>query len=239
MLRPFCFVLRTTTDMLTVLAAWLLGVLQGMRHALEPDHVAAVSTLVAEQRSVRASALYAAAWGLGHAFVLLLVGGVLLALRTALPDRLMNAFELVVGLMLVVLGLQALGRAAGRRGRQHLSRHHALGADHVHVGKWTMAKRPLLVGAVHGLAGSGALAALVMAKLPSWLDGVLFMALFGAGATLGMAMLAGIAGAPLARLARTPRGTPVMLALSGALSLVLGVAWGVSAAVRAVGGASQ
>jgi hypothetical protein len=71
-----------------------------------------------------------------------------------------------------------------------------------------------------------------MAKLSSLLEGVLFMALFGAGAMLGMGLLAGIAGAPLARLARAPRGRPVMLALSGSLSLGLGVAWGWSAALR-------
>lgn len=211
--------------MFTVLAALLLGIVQGMRHALEPDHLAAVSTMVAEQRSVRASAVYAAAWGVGHALVLLLVGGVLLALRGAVPERLANVFELIVGLMLVALGVRALRQAfAGR----------VEGCGHVHprVPGFALARRPLIVGAVHGLAGSGALAALVMAKLSSLFQGVLYMALFGAGATLGMAVVAGIAGAPLAWLARAPEGRPVMLALSGSLSLGLGVAWGWSAALQ-------
>ena len=105
-------------------------------------------------------------------------------------------------------------------------------AEHLHVRRFTLAKRPLFVGIVHGLAGSGALAALVLPKLSSMIHGVVFMALYGLGAMLGMAILAGVLGGPLARLARTKRGLPAVLAVSGVLSLGLGLVWGATAMLR-------
>src|SRR5207253_10241601 len=77
---------------------------------------------------------------------------------------------------------------------------HAGAAPHVHVGEWTLAKRPLLVGAVHGLAGSGALTALVLATLTSTAARITYMTLFGFGSTLGMAILSGLLGWPLAKI---------------------------------------
>ncbi|MFO0663075.1 MAG: hypothetical protein U0174_03940 [Polyangiaceae bacterium] len=230
--------------MVSVLLGWLLGIAQGLRHAFEPDHLAAVSTMVAEQKSARASVSYATAWGAGHALVLTVVGGLLFFLRTEMPVRLGNVFELLVGLMLVVLGARALRQAIreGKKAGLHVPLHthaggaivheHAGAAEHVHLSRFTFARRPLFVGVVHGLAGSGALTALVLPKLSSMMHGVVFMALYGFGAMLGMAVLAGLLGAPLARLARTKRGLPTLLAVSGGLSLVLGVVWGSSAFLR-------
>jgi hypothetical protein len=216
---------------------WLgcaLGLTQGVRHAFEPDHLAAVSTMVAEQRSARASAAYAAFWGAGHALVLLVVAGSLFALRRQMPDELARAFELVVAVVLVALGLRALRAAvrAGRNGPASLHRHrgrahvHAGVSDHVHVWSWTVARRPLLVGLVHGLAGSGALTALVAAAQPSAPVALAFMALYGTGAMLGMALLASVAGVPLAHAMHTRWGAPVLLGASGAMSFVFGLVWG-------------
>lgn len=223
--------------MLTTLLGLLWGLAQGMRHALEPDHLAAVSTLVAERRTARSAASYAVAWGLGHAMVLLAFGGALLVVQAHLPGRVAAAFELVVAVMLVVLGLRALRRAIVHGAGapvEHLHRHgahaHAGPADHVHVRGFTLARRPLVVGCIHGLAGSGALAALVMPQMKSVALGLLYMTVYGGGAALGMAMLAGVVGLPLARIVRTRRGVPVLLGTTGALSLLLGIAWGVAAA---------
>ena len=223
--------------MLTTLLGLLWGLAQGMRHALEPDHLAAVSTLVAERRTARSAASYAVAWGLGHALVLLAFGGALLVVQAHLPERVAAAFELVVAVMLVVLGVRALRRAivhGGGEPVEHVHRHgahtHAGPADHVHVRGFTLARRPLVVGCIHGLAGSGALAALVMPQMKSVALGLLYMTVYGGGAALGMAMLAGVAGVPLARIVRTRRGVPVLLGTTGALSLLLGIAWGIAAA---------
>ncbi|HEX8954430.1 MAG TPA: urease accessory protein UreH, partial [Polyangia bacterium] len=90
---------------------WLLGMLLGMRHALEPDHLAAVSTLVASERSARRGALLGMYWGIGHSVALFAVGGVLAALHRQMPARAADAFELAVAVMLVALGVRAM-RAA-------------------------------------------------------------------------------------------------------------------------------
>ena len=139
--------------------------------------------------------------------------------------------------MLVGLGLRAIYQAArqGADGPPHLHHHgrlvhlHPGVPAHVHIGRWTLARRPLLVGAVHGLAGSGALTALVLATLPSTAARLTYMALFGLGSTVGMAALSGMLGWPLGRLAHHPilaRG--VSLAV-GCVSTALGVVVGLSA----------
>jgi hypothetical protein len=96
----------------------------------------------------------------------------------------------------------------------------------VHVGRWTLARRPLMVGAVHGLAGSGALTALVLATLSSTTARITYMALFGVGSTLGMAALSGLLGWPIARMG-THHGVARAMSLAiGCLSIVLGLVWG-------------
>src|SRR5438105_1111686 len=97
--------------MLSLLTGWSLGVLLGARHALEPDHLAAVSTLVAERPTTRGAALLGAAWGLGHTSALLVAGGLLLSLRTRMPAALADVFELAVAVMLLLLGARALRNA--------------------------------------------------------------------------------------------------------------------------------
>jgi hypothetical protein len=202
--------------MSTLWMGYLLGLTQGVRHALEPDHLAAVSTVVAEQRSARASVAYAACWGLGHALVLLALGGALFVLRRRLPPPVESSFELGVAVMLVALGIRALRRAFGpRTGGSPGPRRHGPGLP-----------RPLLIGVAHGLAGSGALTAIVASTYPSAAGGLFFMALYGLGASAGMALLAGIAGVPLARAMRTRRGPSLLLGITGAVSLVVGLAWG-------------
>lgn len=220
--------------MWTIWMGTLLGLAQGLRHAFEPDHLAAVSTVVAEQRSARASAFYAACWGIGHAAMLLVVGGALYALRREMPGHVASALELAVAAMLVALGVRAIVQAvrAGRRGALVPHRHggevhtHAAPADHVHLRGWTLATRPLLIGVVHGLAGSGALTALVAASFPSAGGGFLFILVYGLGAMIGMALLGGFAGLPLARVMRTRFGAAAVLGAAGSLSLAMGLVWG-------------
>src|SRR5215475_179274 len=122
-----------------------LGSLLGMRHALEPDHLAAVTTLVTEERSSYKAALLGACWGLGHTFTLILVGAVLVVLRAEMPARVADLFEFFVALMLVGLGVRAIYQAArqGGTGPVHAHHHgrlvhaHHTGAAHIHIGMWT------------------------------------------------------------------------------------------------------
>jgi High-affinity nickel-transport protein len=211
-----------------------LGSLLGMRHALEPDHLAAVSTLVSEERSSYQAALLGACWGLGHTLALVAAGAVLVVLRAEMPSRVADLFELFVAVMLIALGVRAIYHAArqGRSGPVHAHQHrgrvhaHASGAAHVHIGTWTLAVRPLIVGAVHGLAGSGALTALVLATLPTTSAQLAYMALFGLGSTIGMAALSGLLGWPLARLGANRTLARMISMTVGVVSTGLGIVWG-------------
>jgi cytochrome bd-type quinol oxidase subunit 1 len=211
----------------------LLGVVLGIRHAFEPDHLAAVSTLVGEERGARRAAMLGALWGLGHAAALLIVGVVLGLAEARMPDRLSDLFELAVACMLVVLGVRALRRAARDGGSGQLHRHthghllhaHVAPEEHVHFWRWTFARRSLIVGVVHGLAGSGSLTALVVANLPSTSARLAYVVLFGAGSIGGMALLSGVAGWPLRKLARHPWAIRSVAAGTGLVSIAVGATW--------------
>jgi high-affinity nickel-transport protein len=211
-----------------------LGSLLGMRHALEPDHLAAVTTMVSRERSSVRAALLGAWWGIGHTLALLVVGAALVIVRAELPAAISDAFELAVALMLIVLGIRSVQVAALQApgGPRHLHRHglivhsHPAVPAHVHIGSWTFAKRPLLVGAVHGLAGSGALTALVLATLPTTGSRLMYVLLFGIGSTLGMAALSGLLGWPLARLGAHHRVARTISVAVGCVSIVIGIMWG-------------
>ena len=134
------------------------GSLLGMRHALEPDHLAAVSTLVSRERSSVKGAFLGVCWGLGHTAGLIAVGAVLVFLRAELPVRMADFFELLVAVMLIVLVSRALLQAVRQGQPSHLHNHafavhrHSGLPSHVHIGTGTLARRPLIIGAIHGLA---------------------------------------------------------------------------------------
>jgi hypothetical protein len=224
--------------MTVTLGALVFGLLVGARHAFEPDHLAAVGTLVADARGPLRAAWLGAAWGLGHTFALGVVACALALLGAALPADVERLLELGVAAMLIVLGVRGLVAAfrSGRRGPVHAHAHgdhlHAhAGADaHVHVAGRTLAIRPFVVGVVHGLAGSGALTALATAAFPDVRARLLYVLLFGAGSVLGMAALSGLAGFPLARLARSPRTHRAFSLAVALLAVATGLAWGVRAA---------
>lgn len=222
--------------MVITLSALAFGLVRGMSHALEPDHLAALSTLVAETGGrPRAGLLLGAAWGAGHTITLVFVGGLLMLLRGTMPDSVSTFLELLVALMLVGLGVQSIVRAIreGGRGRFQVHSHngaehaHTSGGPHIHVFSWPVARRPLMVGLMHGLAGSGALTAAVVAELPSWTSALVYMLLFGVGSTFGMALLSGALGVPLSKAVTSPRGSAYIMAATGVLSCLLGVFWAV------------
>ena len=217
-----------------------LGSLLGMRHALEPDHLVAVSTLVTGERGGYKAALIGAWWGVGHTLSLFVVGAVLILLRAEMTTRVAAAFEFCVALILVGLGGCAIYRAAlqDSAGPSHVHQHgpvvrrHVGIPAHVHVGRWTLARRPLLVGAVHGLAGSGALTVLVLTTLPTTASRLMYISLFGLGSTFGMAALSALLGWPLARL-HAHQGIARAISLAvGCFSIALGIAWSHALIVR-------
>lgn len=227
---------------LDVLTSSGFGSLLGMRHALEPDHLAAVSTLIGRERNGLRAAWLGVCWGLGHTASLVVVGAALLVLRMELPTRMADAFEMLVAVMLITLGVRAMVLAV-REGRPAHSHHHSFAMHqhsgmpaHLHIGTWTLARRPLVIGAIHGLAGSGALTALVLTTLPTNAARLTYMALFGLGSTLGMAALSGLLGWPIARFGTRPGVARALSLTVGAVSVVLGIFWGYPLLGRIVSG---
>jgi ABC-type nickel/cobalt efflux system permease component RcnA len=199
-----------------------LGLVFGLKHATEVDHVVAVSAIVSEHRSVLRSALVGGLWGAGHTAALTIVGVFVLVFRVAIPLRVANWLEFAVALMIIALGVLALARVLRKRPDVHLHRHRHNGQAHVHLHfheqgtehasvtpsdsstsfhSHAIARlgfKPLLVGAMHGLAGSAALTLLVLTQVQSVSLGFFYLALFGIGSTLGMLLMSGLIGLPFA-----------------------------------------
>jgi nitrile hydratase accessory protein len=199
-----------------------LGALLGLRHALEPDHLAAVSTLLTGERNTRKAAWLGVYWGIGHMLTLLVAGTLLVVLRTDMPAIAADLLGWAVVLLLVAFGFRAIALSTGPA---------PVGATHSHVHGarsapgWTLARRPMMVGMVHGLAGSGALTALITATIPSTASRLIYLLLFGVGSTCGMAALSGLMGWPIARVGThgaVARGVSVAV---GSISIMLGLYW--------------
>ncbi len=172
------------------------GFLLGLRHALDADHLAAVSTVLAQRPSLRASSAVGLWWGGGHTLTLLIVGSVVLALGIHIPPQFELIAESGVGVLLIVLG----GSLAVKLCREcwHLHRHHHNGDAHVHLHShqrqddhrhrhWmTNLVRPLCIGMAHGLAGSAALMLIILATTQELGPGLLSIAVFGVGSIAGM-----------------------------------------------------
>ncbi len=205
--------------MLSVVTGAVAGLALGVRHAFEPDHLAAVSTMVAERPGARRGLFLGAAWGVGHTTALFAVATVLALCEVRLPARLADAFELAVAAMLLTLGVRAMVRGLGS------------GQVAARPAAPRVGRRSLVVGLVHGLAGSGALTALVLANLSSTSARLGYVALFGLGSIVGMALLSSLAGWPLERLQRARR-LRLVSAAAGAIAATLGVAWAVPILAR-------
>jgi high-affinity nickel-transport protein len=247
--------------MTNVLAIAALGFFLGMRHATDPDHVIAVSTIVARQRNAKSAALIGAVWGVGHTLTIVVVGGGIILLGWVIPTRVGLSMELSVGLMLIVLGLMNLTGVLGRitesltplgthPGHPHSHAHqhgdyvHAHPHGHEpdshphtpeqtpvgwldrHLGALSVYQlvRPLVVGVVHGLAGSAAVALLVLTTIrdPGW--GILYLLVFGSGTIVGMLLITAVIALPIAysgtRFVRLNHGLRIA---SGLISLGFGL----------------
>lgn len=207
-----------------------LGMLIGMRHALEPDHLAAVATMASTSKNPCKTARIGFFWGMGH--TLALVGVTLLVAATGLvlPETLTLRFEQLVACMLIGLGSWSIYQALFKPFRHPPGHHehHISGPDaHVHLGPWTFAGRPLLVGLLHGLAGSGALTVSILVTVPSAAGQIAYAGAFGLGSTLGMALLSGMLGVPVARLMQRPMVGRGLQAVAGLIALGVGVMWGI------------
>ncbi|MFZ3213393.1 MAG: high-affinity nickel-transport family protein [Terriglobales bacterium] len=205
-------------ELLTILA---VGFFLGMRHATDPDHVIAVSTIVSRERSVRAAMLIGAFWGLGHTMTILGVGSAIVLFNLVIPPRLGVSMELCVGLMLILLGVLSLSGfrrfLGGKAGADRMHSHPHSHGDYVHAHPHQhepdrhphspeqtplarldrtfgslrpyQAVRPLMIGVVHGLAGSAAIALLVLATIRNSRWAIGYLLIFGIGTMAGMMLI--------------------------------------------------
>ncbi|MBV9201899.1 MAG: sulfite exporter TauE/SafE family protein [Alphaproteobacteria bacterium] len=247
--------------MVAVLSLTMLGFFLGMRHATDPDHVIAVSTIVTRQPTIRAALLIGSLWGVGHTLTIVVVGGAIVLFTIVIPPRVGLSMEMAVALMLIVLGmwnltgiLEHIGGfrlpSVGGTGplRAHWHDHDDYVHSHVlsrgserhehHDDRTSVAWldrqvgglgiyqviRPLIVGLVHGLAGSAAVALLVLAliKNPWW--AMAYLVLFGIGTIAGMMLITTAIGAVVAYASRRSLQVERWLRLaSGLLSLGFGL----------------
>jgi ABC-type nickel/cobalt efflux system permease component RcnA len=244
-----------------VLALLGLGLMFGLKHATEVDHVVAVSTIVSEHRNVLRSALVGGLWGAGHTASLVIIGFLVLVFRVTIPLRVANWLEFGVALMIIALGVLAVLRVLRKRPDVHLHRHSHDGQSHVHIhfhehgtehrpaatshqlsetkpsshshAISQVGFKPLLVGAMHGLAGSAALTLLVLTQIQSVLLGLFYLALFGIGSTVGMLLMSGMIGLPFVLSGRrlTSINYGVQTA-AGCLSIAFGLWYAYATAFR-------
>ena len=177
-------------------AIWGLGFLLGLRHALDADHLAAVSTVLAERPSLRASSAVGFWWGIGHTITLLIVGAVVLALDIHIPEEFELIAESGVGLLLVILGVNLAVKLYRDRWHVHAHTHdntahvhfhsHHRHEDHRHQHWLSASVRPLCIGMAHGLAGSAALMLIILASTQDLGAGLLSIIIFGLGSIVGM-----------------------------------------------------
>ncbi len=192
-----------------------LGFLLGMRHAIEADHVAAVASLATRSNSVWQVIKQGAAWGLGHTLTLFLFGSIVLFVANIVPEHIVKGIEFAVGIMLIFLGGDVLWRMMRERvhfhshshedGKRHFHAHSHRGEpaaqhnpeSHHHNHPEGFPIRALLVGLMHGMAGSAALILLTLQTLTSpWL-GLVYIAIFGVGSIFGMGLFSFVIAIPM------------------------------------------
>ncbi len=226
-----------TTSTLSIL---FFGFILGLKHAVEADHITAVSTIVTDRRSPWGSAIVGGVWGLGHTIALLAVGIFVLLLDFQVSERLETVLEMGVGVMLVFLGLGVLMKIV-RGGTLHLHQHEHGGRPHVHPHLHehshgdedaelqthhglSLSPRPLIIGLIHGLAGSAGLMLLMLPTIDSRSLGLLYIVIFGIGSIGGMMLMSFAIGIPLHFTAsRFDRVNILMRCFAGVLSFVLGL----------------
>lgn len=210
---------------MTLLAILALGFLLGVRHATDSDHVVTVTTIVARARSPLAALSIGALWGLGHTATILTVGGAIIVFGWVIPPRLGLSLEMSAAVMLIVLGAMNLSSALSGVGAGALHSHPS-GSRASGLRAWRAggSLRPLAVGMVHGLAGSAAIALLVLASIKTAHLGLVYLAVFGTGTVAGMMLLTLAMSLPIRALAsRFTNAGQLMGRVTGLVSIAFGL----------------
>ncbi|WP_394234475.1 sulfite exporter TauE/SafE family protein [Niallia oryzisoli] len=203
-----------------------LGFILGIKHAIEPDHVIAVSTIASKSKKLWHSSLAGVFWGIGHTLTLFIVGIIVILMKGEIPEKLAMSLEFLVGIMLVYLGVKTIISFKNVHVHQHqhdgelhkhVHSHQNSGEhDHQHEHKKASYVKSMLIGLVHGLAGSGAMVLLTMSTVKNVGEAAIYIFIFGAGTVIGMLFFTTIIGIPF-----------VLSKKRGNISGTLGIATGV------------
>ena len=193
---------------LSIVSIIVFGFLLGLKHAVEVDHLAAVSTIVAERKSIFTSAIIGGFWGIGHTIALLAACSLVVFLKFQISASLEAKLETLVGVMLVLLGLNAL-RKLWKNERIHIHLHQHDGHQHTHIHAhqnekaeethhfMKLSPRSIFIGMLHGLAGSAGLMLLILPTIKSPFFALLYILIFGVGSIGGMMLMSLILGLPV------------------------------------------
>ncbi len=194
------------TPQLSTFSVLVIGFVLGLQHAVEADHLAAVSTIVSEKKNLWMASLVGGMWGIGHTISLFAVGALVIFLKLQISDSVETRLEAIVGGMLVLLGINALRKLlTAETIHVHTHEHGAREHVHIHTHKSEQAEashhrfsaRSIAIGMVHGLAGSAALMLLVVPTIPSPVLALVYILIFGIGSIGGMMAMSFLVGLPL------------------------------------------
>ncbi|EHL75913.1 sulfite exporter TauE/SafE family protein [Bacillus smithii] len=209
-------------DQVDLLSVLTLGFVLGIKHAMEPDHVIAVSTIVCQSKKLWRSSLAGVFWGIGHTSTLLIFGMTIILMKKKISQEWSMSLEFLVGIILVYFGISAILSLKKTHEHSHSRLH--LHTDHpIYTYKGIPYVKSLFIGIIHGLAGSAAMVLLTMSTVEKAWEGLLYILFFGAGTVLGMLCFTTLIGIPFTLSARKIRIHNAFIQITGFISTVFGI----------------
>ncbi|MFJ8069228.1 urease accessory protein UreH [Peribacillus sp. NPDC096447] len=194
---------------MSLLLVLAIGFVLGIKHALEPDHIIAVSTIASQSKKIWKSSLAGVFWGIGHTLTLLVFGVILILLKNEIPEAWAMSLEFLVGIMLVYLGITTI--FSWKQTKRH-----------DHTGRTTYLKS-MLVGIVHGLAGSAAMVLLTLSTIDAAWQGAIYIIIFGVGTCIGMLLFTTILSIPFVTSSSSKKVNRLLIRLTGVISTLFGI----------------
>jgi sulfite exporter TauE/SafE len=204
---------------LTILA---LGFVMGIKHAIEPDHVIAVSTIASQSKKLSRSSLAGVFWGIGHTATLLIVGIILLVMKGEIPEKWAMSLEFLVGIMLVYLGITTI-TSFKKMHVHHTKQDRAANHNQENQPEIQSYIKSTIIGLVHGLAGSGAIVLLTMSTVNSVLESAIYILIFGLGTVFGMLFFTTILGIGFIFSTKRVSVNKTLTQITGVISTVFGI----------------
>ncbi|WP_020062538.1 HoxN/HupN/NixA family nickel/cobalt transporter [Bacillus sp. 123MFChir2] len=210
-----------------------LGFVLGIKHAIEPDHIIAVSTIASQSKKLSRSTLAGVFWGIGHTATLFIIGIILIFMKGEIPEKWAMSLEFLVGIMLVYLGVTTVSSLKNihvhqheHDGEEHKHIHshiHSGKHEHQHQHKNVSYFKSMMIGLVHGLAGSGAMVLLTMSTVKSVWEAAIYILIFGIGTVIGMLFFTTIIGIPFVFSAKKISLNKTLTQITGSISIVFGI----------------